>query len=764
MNYGVTVEGGQWPAAVMGKADDLKVFDKVNALPNVPALRGDVVKMIDNSLTVNHLKQTGYGDFKQYEEDEGKTFLSKMDVTELKKVKVTEIAKVNSKLDDDEIKLNDEVYTLKADVTAEAIFGLKVDAWVNDDDEVFFVKVKTEEKDILVDTLDEYEDGVEAYTKDAEEVNLIAADDSYDLDEDVVIYVNHVKAKVSDLKLGQYGKFVLDKGSVVFVDVVSAKAGFDGIIVKEVIEKDNIIEYMYDSDELVELDLDDADDYYMYLDGKLIDLSDLNEDDILYVAEIDDEYFITVVRNKVEGTLDKAKNGSATVEGKTYDKGLVATASQDKDDKVEAYNADAVKDLLGEEVVVLLDLNGQVRHIRGDAKETSDDMYGIVEKGQDYYDTIKIFVDGATKTYDVKRGKDDVKSTEDLAALNGKIVKFTLNKDGKINSIVAQTPNVESSYKFDKDNDAIVEDTALEDVIAFVSSSTEFVRTDSISSGKFDTDSLDTLKWEDIKSKTPSGNVHIVANKKDEAIYVVFVGAAAFKEDKAGVVLDKYRTADGWVAKVDVFDGETKEYVLAKSTGDYANISKGDVIEFDLNADNELTITASQFKFDASSSAKYSDVTSSVYSRDGRYIKFSASGSTYRVTDKTVVYRIKFDKDNDYDTIEKSSYTKIKAGMPVAYIAGDANTLKVIAYATTEAATTTPTPGTTTLDKINAATNAGAMLTELKALGYAPFDALSEAQKSAVATRVLGDKPSGGFTNMNAVYSAIDARIAGLGI
>ena len=59
MNYGVTVEGGVWPAAVMGKAADLKLFDKVNAVPNVPALRGDVVKMIDNSLTFLH--QVLYG-------------------------------------------------------------------------------------------------------------------------------------------------------------------------------------------------------------------------------------------------------------------------------------------------------------------------------------------------------------------------------------------------------------------------------------------------------------------------------------------------------------------------------------------------------------------------------------------------------------------------------------------------------------------------------------------------------------------------------
>jgi len=456
MNYGVTVEGAQWPAGVMGKADDLDIFDKVNALPNVPALRGDVVKMIDNSLTINHLVQTGYGDLKQYEEGD-KTFLSKMNVEELKKVVVTEIAKVNSKLDDDEIKLDDEVYTLKADVSADAIFGLEVDAWVNDDDEVFFVKVKTAEKDILVDTLDEYEDGVEAYAKDAKEVNLIAADDSYDLDEDVVIYVNHAKAKASDLKLGQYGKFVLEKGSVVFIDVVSAKAGFDGIIVKEVIEKDETIEYMYDSDEAIELDLTDADEYYIYLDGKEIELSDIEVDDVLYVAEVDDEYFITVVRNKVEGKLEKAKNTSATVDGKTYDKGLVATSSQDNDDTVNAYSADAVKDLVGEEVEVILDLNGQIRHIRGDEEETSDDIYGIAIKGQDYYDTIRIYVNGESKTYDVKRGTNDVSNSTNLAGFNGKIVKFTLNKDGEINSIADVTPGSVSTFKFDKDNDAIVD-------------------------------------------------------------------------------------------------------------------------------------------------------------------------------------------------------------------------------------------------------------------------------------------------------------------
>ena len=62
----------------MNKAVELNIFDGVNILPNTPAIRGDVVKMIDNSLTVSHLTQTGFGENNQYEEDKGKTFLSQV--------------------------------------------------------------------------------------------------------------------------------------------------------------------------------------------------------------------------------------------------------------------------------------------------------------------------------------------------------------------------------------------------------------------------------------------------------------------------------------------------------------------------------------------------------------------------------------------------------------------------------------------------------------------------------------------------------------
>ncbi|NLC63254.1 MAG: S-layer homology domain-containing protein, partial [Thermoanaerobacterales bacterium] len=259
MNYGVTVEGAPWPAGVMGKADDLDLFDGVNALPDVPALRGDVVKMIDSALTISHLKQVGYGDLKQYEEDPDTTFLSKMDVDELKGVRVTEIARVNDKLYDNEIELTEydkdgdvvdsEIYTLIADVNPEEIFGLEVDAWVNDDDEVFFVNVKTAEKDILLDTVKESDD---------DEITLKDADKTYDWAEGAIAYVNFKSVDLDEIDVNAYGKVVLDRGDVAFVNLFE----FDDVGVVTEVDGD-VIEFVNDSANKDEIDLDDFDDVYV---------------------------------------------------------------------------------------------------------------------------------------------------------------------------------------------------------------------------------------------------------------------------------------------------------------------------------------------------------------------------------------------------------------------------------------------------------------------------------------------------------------------
>ncbi|HHV84189.1 MAG TPA: S-layer homology domain-containing protein, partial [Tepidanaerobacter syntrophicus] len=315
MNYGVTVEGAPWPAGVMGKADDLGLFDDVNASPDVPAIRGDVVMMVDNSLTVAHLKQTGYGDLKQYEEDPDTTFLSKMKIDELEDARVTAIARVDSTLEDDEIELttydskgnveDSDVYTLLTDETPEALFGLKVDAWINDDDEIVFVDVATNAKDILLDTVKE--------TPAKDEIELKVADDTFDVATGAEAYVNFDSVSdFSKIPVGSYGKFVRESGKIAFANLFD----FDkkGIVTE--VDK-NVISFVDaangDDDEI---DLSDYDDVYVYNpDFSKADVKDIKEYSAIFFWEDDDEINIVVKNDSVEGKVDAVKADSIKIDG-----------------------------------------------------------------------------------------------------------------------------------------------------------------------------------------------------------------------------------------------------------------------------------------------------------------------------------------------------------------------------------------------------------------------------------------------------------------
>ena len=385
MNYGVTVEGGQWPAAVMGKADDLKLFDKVNAVPNVPALRGDVVKMIDNSLTVNHLKQTGYGDFKQYEEDEGTTFLSKLNVDEIDgrvtaiDVKDNEIT-VTPDEDEEDITRPTTYEVIDDSVDVDSLLGVEVTVWANDDDEVFFVDAKME--DVKIDIIDDVED------INDDKIGLKIADKTYKLDEHVFAFKNGEEVNLDELAEGMYGYFVFEDNKILYINVKEWNEVEAGLV-KEV--EDELITY-YDGETETDIDLTDPDDgYIITLNGEAIEADDIKANDVIYVAEYDDIYHIFVVRDTVEGELERIKSGEVRIDGKTYDVDALATFSPDENDNIYDYDVEdgKLEDMLGEDVVAILGLGGDVRHLVSDVETTSDDFYGILLKVDDYNDVVK---------------------------------------------------------------------------------------------------------------------------------------------------------------------------------------------------------------------------------------------------------------------------------------------------------------------------------------------------------------------------------------
>lgn len=678
MNYGVTVEGGVWPAAVMGKADDLKLFDKVNAVPNVPALRGDVVKMIDNSLTVKHLVQKGYGDLAYY--DEGtETFLSKMKVKELEDVRVTQIARVNDKLEDDEIELTEydkngkavdsDIYTLIADVNPEEIFGLEVDAWVNDDDEVFFIKVKTAEKDILLDT-------VNGDDSDDKEITLKNADKTYKWADDAIAYVNFEEVDFEEIADNAYGKVVLDRGEVAFANLFE----FDNVgVVTEVDGK--VIKFVDDDTNEEDIDLDDYDDVYVYNpDFSKADVEDIDVDSAIFFWEGEDDDIYIIVKNEtVKGEVERVKADKIKVDGKEYSKGSYAILTLDKGDNYEKWADLAnVEDFVDEEVKIILDLRGRVLLVTGSAKATSGNLYGIVTYAKDgRYVDLTIFTDEGKEVVYPAESSTEFRDLADLkyyrkvddneTKLSYAALKYKLTSDSEIaeeKSVVAVIEGEEIKkplVAYDKDVDVnkvvfegyVKKDpdkkffTLLENKDAkngerfYITNDTVIMKALN-DDGELDPEVISVDRFVSI-SITDKNKAVVFGESDKDADFIVMLNKdfEGTEEDYLyGVVTDKPSKSGGsYYATINVFGEGEKDYKIA----DPAKFAKGDVVAFDFNNKGEAVLKSAKI-FKGETLTEYDD----------GYVNIS--GSVYKVDSAAILYN----KDSDGDLDKKISRSKLK--------------------------------------------------------------------------------------------------------
>jgi hypothetical protein len=690
MNYGVTVEGTVWPAGVMGKADDLKIFDGVSAAPNVPATRGAVVKMIDNSLTIKHLKQTGYGDLKSYEEGND-TFLSKMKVKEIDSKVIAVDAKdykVTIAKDDDGVISKDTTYTLlDKTIDVESLLGIKVTVWVNDDDKIFFIDPNMD--DVKVDV-------ISSIDKDANKIKLKIADKTYKLAKDYVVYKNGESADIDDLLNSSgnlisdnlYGTFVFDGNEVVAINVKYFNKVEAGLV--ESVD-DNIITY-YDGSNEVDIDLEDpSDGYVITLNGKTIQPDDIKPNDVIYVADYNDMYHIVVVRNTVSGELERVKADEVKIKGTTYDVIDGATFSPDENDNIYDYSADDSKleDMLGQDTTAILDIAGDVRHLISSVETTSDTFYGVLLKVDDYNEVVKVNVAGSSKSYNVDAdiangtGKDitvnghtvtsnDVFSLSDLKALVNDsadkyaVVSFTLDKDGVINDMTVYAIASKSGDSWNVDSTAVFTVNSFDknDDTISAGSKRYIVNNDTIIIDELD--DIDVVKWDNIKDKTWTNTVKaIIVSDGNKAKLVVFTEGFTQiqQEDKSlGVVLDKYKDKDGdWAATVSVYSGKEVDYKLKSSTAQ--NI--GDVVLFSLNSDNKLTVAGRVYQNSDHTSLVgiEGDLTGTVEVITGYVTAKSSSsitvnGTSYALSSKTLY----FDVTDGYDSIDTAAYRDIKTG------------------------------------------------------------------------------------------------------
>jgi hypothetical protein len=661
---------GGYPGGYLAIAAEKDITKDVNVVNTLAATRGDVAKMVNNSLEVKLMEQTGFGTNTIYEEVDKTLLTSKLSVDELVGV-VTAIPKTDNTLNEDEITLEvsekngtelktveTDDYTVLSDINTASLFGLKVKAWAKDD-KIFFVSVETKDKDTYRDTIS----AVNTSGSTVNSLDLKVADKTIDVASDAKVYKNYQPVNLSDLAADQYGTFVVQKNKISFINVFS----WDGNgVVTSVDSSKKTIEYFATSESTKKIRLDDYDAYTISdKNGNVLTLNDIKKDSVIYWWENtdDNELFITVVNENATGELVKVRSDKVYVEDKSYSVSKYTTISDNENDKIVKYwdnttdknPVAAATNLTKEDVKVLLDINGDARHITGAAEATSGTLFGVVmdafRNGSDY--ALKVFTEKGEKVvYNVDK-KDAWQEFANYFVSKSAFVpvSYELNSDNEITKDTLKTfidlngsatdvvPVVSdlhdlTSFSFDKDND-------------YIKSGTDKYYIDGTVLIKYDAakdDDPKLVKWDDIKDKTPGDGaaVYVVGKAGKAADAAIFYsGFDTISEDTLyGIASDKpYYDGDNWIIQINTTGEGKKEYKISNRT----YVSKGDILSFKVNADNKITE-----KTIVASTSNYKTVAETVYDVDGNYISLDAGKTIYYKLDKNVVvYNV--DKDGVLD-------------------------------------------------------------------------------------------------------------------
>jgi len=622
--------------------------------------------------------QDSYGDKPTWKEKEGETLLKKLGVDEIEG-KVLEIARVNDKLEDNEIvveyeendKEKTKTYELVTKDTPEALFGLAVKLLVKDD-KVVHVEIDTDAKDILIDTIAD----VTTKTEDEETITVLelkVKDKEYDLAKNADVYVNFDEG---DPDVGMYGTFILDGKEIKFANLFDFE--YSGLVTK--VAKDEI-EYaaLAGGDEDV-LEIDKYDDVYVYnKDFTAATLDDIDKNSLIYYWEDDDDaVFIVVVNEVVKGEVTRAREDSVTIDGKKYDLADEAIMSTDAGEEFE--EADATE-LLEEKVVLYLDLNGEVAAIVGEADITSDTLYGIAT----WYETARkpvltVFTAEGKEVDYYFEDKADATVVEDVYDEVGAyaVVSYKLNSDGEIKEgslrgVKKVGDATETEFPTDNGNVDVFADIGKYTLTKEADKKFVVEKTNSVETARFyitkdtvimkalDDESVDpeVIKYDDFVKMdfdATNGNAIVFGGKNKNADFIVFIDSdfKGVQDDVYfGVVTDDpwkvKASGDDWKAEIDVFKEGKADFKLDEDDKD--KFAKGTLVAFKLDSKDKVdkyeyaTVAGVVYGDTPDTNALGNDaklVKGKIEDVDGSFIKVESKG-TYKLLDGAVIYKVKHD-------------------------------------------------------------------------------------------------------------------------
>ncbi|MBK5252175.1 MAG: S-layer homology domain-containing protein [Peptostreptococcaceae bacterium] len=693
---------GGYPNGFIVVAAETGVTDDVSGVLGAPAPRGVVAILMNNALDVNLMERVGYGDEETYSVTDKTLLTDKLGATELDTVRVTDVPFSDSNLDSDEVALDGDTYTLLTATDANSYFGLEVTAWVNDDDEIFYWTVETDAADIIYDT-------VKVDVDNDDYVTLLVEDDTFDFASGADTYVNFDTA---DLTAGDYGRFVMEDDEVVFASVFNFDV--EGAVVKAV--DSNGFDYISAGDEDT-LEIDNYDDaYYFTADMMEAELGDVEADNAIAYFENDDELFVMFADAKVEGALEAAKTADVKVDGSWYDLSAEPFSSTDELDTVVAFDnaIDDLNDFMDENVVMVLDFNGDALAIVANVDGIGDTIYGVVTWAN-YGSTSEMTVFnglGEEATYDFET-RSDVNAVIDADTIGEDrnyfetsvvAVEFELNSDGEVadefdgttgSAVVSEATIVELKKGTDS---RYIDDLTNDGDYYYIDSDTIFI--DATDGTVVDPALID---YDDVYDNSFGRLTALVFGESgrtaDAIVFVSSFDGTDADNYYAIALADYYEISDDQYAELDVYAGDKDDYLL--DDGDEEQLVEGQIFKFSYNSDDAVNFDET----DAPLAKEILNITSAIV--DGDYVTYTnvADGkTTIKVADDAVIYTaddLVGDASLAIDT--KVSASKLDDYTNVRYILnGDGEMVVVLVWNGV-----TETPGSTTEGDVVTFVNTG---------------------------------------------------------
>jgi hypothetical protein len=701
---------GTWPGNYVAKAADEGITDDVVFSPKGTADRGSMAVMVNNTLDADVVRVDEYGTLTgteiTYRKVEVSLLEEKLDIKKYDSLRFVKNQRLDDTLDSDEVvfmatKNDTKLLTNEEDkgeefsaveiadsVDTEALLGMKVKAYVNDDDEVVYMEKDGTEK-VVIDMIDAID------KEDDDDITLFTLDNEFQLDTNAKAFVAGVNDDIKtvndadDFAPGNLGRFVVSGDEIVFADVVTADVTDNTGMVVTDLDKNNmeITGIVGDGaseptdDKVIDLE-DDYDEHIIVnaVTRESLSFDDIAVDDVVYVTaqEIDgDDYAIVhvVKNNKVEGELGRYKSDEIKIDDTTYELSVIgeentwATFSVNENDDVESYAAkfdddELIKDAYGENIVAITDAVGRVIHFSTDAEATSEDLYGVVDKVYDQGERVKLYLasEDDTVTYDVE---DD----DDAANLvKGQFIKFKLNKDGEIaeDEVEIYDGDVyQVKDEFGKDTIETEDGTTFsvdEDSTILVNAPDGTGFDDDALTGQSDIDDLELVKWSDIAEDDSDAQFVAFFDANKELDAVLFVKEVdSVSDEEAVYVVDTFKSNGDKVAEVDFYGTGIEELVVDSASED--DIEDEMVAVVKKQSDGEIEFIS----FD--DSEDFELVSGTVTEKDGDFIYVNDDEDNgYKLSTSTVVY----------DEDDKKSKSNISEGDFVDLVVEDGRNVRVV--------------------------------------------------------------------------------------